>query len=46
MISRLGERGGVRGTKTLEICIGFLNDLFYGPELYRGHGRDVNFFSA
>src|SRR5262245_18688815 len=28
------------------LWIGFLNDLFYGPELYRRTGRDVNFFSA
>src|SRR5262249_40604174 len=25
------------------VRIGFLNDLFYGPELYRRTGRDVNF---
>ena len=25
--------------------IGFLNDLFYGPGLYRRTGRDVNSFS-
>ena len=26
------------------IWIVFLNDLFYGPELYRRTGRDVKFF--
>jgi len=26
--------------------IGFLNEVFYGPELYRRTGRDVNSFSA
>jgi hypothetical protein len=45
-VSRRDFLAGVKRFTVAGLWIGFLNDLFYGPELYRGTGIDVNSFSA